>query len=95
MQRKFFCGSIAILALLPTLVAFYDDDSYEYIEDVSFQIFDQPVFKFYSRMILMNQPFQQHLNKSHPLKPQPLTRIAIVVSTHQVQNREGVKVERE
>ena len=36
MQRKLFCVSIAILALLPTLVAFYDDDSYHYIEDVSF-----------------------------------------------------------
>ena len=93
MQRKFFCGSVAVLALLPTLVAFYDDDSYEYIEDVSFQIFDQPILKFYSRTNLMNQPFQQALKKSHQLKAQPPTRIAIVVSIHQVQNRVEEKVE--
>ena len=35
MQRELFCVSIAVFALFPTLVAFYDDESYHYIEDVS------------------------------------------------------------
>jgi len=36
MNRKFFCVSLAIFAALPTLFAFFDDDSYQYIADVSF-----------------------------------------------------------
>ena len=35
MNRKFFCVSLAIFAALPTLFAFFDDDSYQYIADVS------------------------------------------------------------
>ena len=35
MNRKFFCISLAVFALLPTLFAFLDDDTYQYIADVS------------------------------------------------------------
>ena len=35
MTRKLFCVSLAIFALLPTLFAFLDDDTYQYIADVS------------------------------------------------------------
>ena len=42
MNRKFFCVSLAIFAALPTLFAFFDDDSYQYIADVSSYALTQP-----------------------------------------------------
>ena len=44
MNRKFFCVSLAIFAALPTLFAFFDDDSYQYIADVSLYDLTKPNF---------------------------------------------------
>ena len=98
MNRKLFCVSLAIIALLPTLFAFFDDDSYQYIADVSFKFFRRFIndtIRTILKTILKKQPKLpfQHLvvQPLPPLLPMTVT----VVSFSRLIVREGNFRERE
>ena len=92
MNRKLFCVSLAIIALLPTLFAFFDDESYQYIADVSFKSYGLFI-NHIIRTILKNPPklpWHKHLQvQPPPLLPPLLPMIVTVVSFLEGILREG------
>ena len=66
MYQKLFCITLAIFAALPTLFAFFDDDSYEYIADVSFYI-AWLILIIHIRTLNQPKPLKSHLQA----QPQP------------------------
>ena len=99
MNKKLFCVSLAIMALLPTLFAFFDDESYEYIADVSFKFFRRFIndtIRTILKTMLKKQPklpYHKHLvvQPLPPLLPMTVT----VVSFSRLIVREGNFRERE
>ena len=88
MNRKLYCVSLAVMALLPTLFAFFDDESYQYIADVSIKL-NRLYNNHIIRTIPKNQPKPLQL-EAQPQPPQLPTNV-IVVSI----SRQGKFLERE
>ena len=86
MNKKLFCITLAIFAALPTLFAFFEDESYHYIADVSFYIFWLTLI-IHFRTLNQPKPLKSHLNQPKPLKSHlqaqqpPLLQLRSMVAT--------------
>ena len=88
MNRKLYCVSLAIMALLPTLFAFFDDEFYQYIADVSIKL-NRLYNNHIIRTIPKNRPKPSYM-ESQPQPPLlPMNAIVVSISRQGNFEREG------
>ena len=89
MNKKLFCITLAIFAALPTLFAFFEDESYHYIADVSFYIFWLTLI-IHFRTLNQPKPLKSHLQAQQPPLLQLLSMVATAVRIFMWHYSEGI-----